>query len=351
VNVAVTGRGVLTTSNYEAWRKAYPAAYEGYLKARKGIVSTGGDESGSANGPNWDRLLSALQAKRPVSEQEYRAAAGELRPSFLCFMNARNVLVEGVRIIGAPIFVVHLLYTENAVVRNIMVETYPGPHTNGIVADYCRFVRISDSYIDTGDDGIVLKAGKDADGLRVNRPTENVTITNCTVHRAHGAVAIGSETSGSIRNVVAGNITAVGTDNGIRLKSRRGRGGVVEDVRFDNWTMKNVGTGIVVTSNYIMGGEKRHRKRREQEGHRYRRPAGDADHDPASDRYHRFRTGGAHRTIHRRIGIAWCAGGRGARSGVLREQTLRMRSSTIWLPENRLPECRFCGSQGLRERS
>ncbi|HEV3202545.1 MAG TPA: glycoside hydrolase family 28 protein [Bryobacteraceae bacterium] len=254
-NVAVTGRGILTTGDYEGWRKAYPRVYDEYLEARKGVVSTGGDESGSANGPHWDHLLKALEGKLPVSEGEYRAAAGELRPSFVCFMNAKNVLVEGVRFIGAPMFVVHLLYAENAVVRNIAIETYPGPHTNGIVADSSRFVRISDSYIDTGDDGIVLKAGKDADGLRVNRPTENVTITNCTVHHAHGAVVIGSETSGSIRNVVASNITAVDTQNGIRLKSRRGRGGVVEDVRFDNWTMESVGEGIVVTSYYIMGGE------------------------------------------------------------------------------------------------
>jgi polygalacturonase len=254
-NVTVTGRGILKTADYESWRKAYPEAYAGYLKFRKGIVSTGGDESGSANGPNWDHLLKALEAHQPVSEQEYLAAAGELRPSFLCFMNTKNVLVEGIRIIGAPMFVVHLLYSENAVVRNIMVETYPGPHANGIVVDSSRFVRISDSYIDTGDDGIVLKAGKDADGLRVNRPTENVTITNCTVHHAHGAVVIGSETAGSIRNVVASNITAYETEVGIRLKSRRGRGGTVENIRFDNWTMEKVGTGIVVTSYYVMGGE------------------------------------------------------------------------------------------------
>ncbi|SPE42750.1 Glycoside hydrolase, family 28 [Candidatus Sulfopaludibacter sp. SbA3] len=254
-NVAVIGRGILTTADYEAWRKAYPGAYEEYLKARSGVVSTGGDESGSANGPHWDHLLKALEAKQPVSEEEYREAAAELRPSFVCFMNAQNVLVEGVRFIGAPMFVVHLLYSENATVRNIMVETYPGPHTNGIVVDSSRFVHISDDYIDTGDDGIVLKSGKDADGLRVNRPTEDVTITNCTVHHAHGAVVIGSETSGGIRNVVASNITAADTEAGIRIKSRRGRGGVVEDVRFDNWTMENVGEGIVVTSYYIMGGE------------------------------------------------------------------------------------------------
>ena len=254
-NVAVTGRGILTTGDYEQWRKAYEGAYRQYLKLHKGVVSTSGDESGSANGPHWDHLLTALEARQPVSEEEYREAAAELRPSFICFMNAKNVLVEGVRFIGAPMFVVHLLYAENATVRNVMIETYPGPHTNGIVADSSRFVRIADDYIDTGDDGIVLKSGKDADGLRVNRPTENVTITNCTVHHAHGAVVIGSETSGSIRNVVAGNITAVDTENGIRIKSRRGRGGVVEDIRFDNWTMENVGVGIVVTSYYIMGGE------------------------------------------------------------------------------------------------
>jgi polygalacturonase len=254
-NVTVTGRGILTTGDYEAWRRAYPAAYAEYLAGRHGVISTHGDDSESANGPHWDHLLKALEARQPVSTDEYRAAAAELRPSFICFMHAKNVLVENVRIIGAPMFVVHLLYVENATVQNVMIETYPGPHTNGIVADSCRFVHISDDYIDTGDDGIALKSGKDADGLRVNRPTEDVTITNCTVHHAHGAVTIGSETAGGIRNVVASNITAVDTENGIRIKSRRGRGGVVEDLRFDNWTMEHVGVGIVVTSYYVMGGE------------------------------------------------------------------------------------------------
>ena len=242
-NVTVTGRGTLTTGLYDEWAKAY------------GPAPVIPDKSENANGPHWDHLLKSLEAGQPVSEAEYREAAPELRPSFVYFENAKNVLVENVRIVGAPMFVVHLLYSENATVRNVMIEANPGPHVNGIVVDSSRFVRLSDDYIDTGDDGIVIKAGKDADGLRVNRSSENVTITNCTVHHAHGAVTIGSETSGSIRNVVASNITAVDTENGIRIKSRRGRGGVVEDVRFDNWTMENVGAGIVVTSYYVMGGE------------------------------------------------------------------------------------------------
>jgi polygalacturonase len=121
--------------------------------------------------------------------------------------------------------------------------------------DSSRNVRISNCYIDAGDDGMVLKSGKDADGLRVNRPTENISITNCTVRHAHGAVTMGSETSGWIRNVVASNITCDGTQEGVRIKSRRGRGGGVEDVRFDQWTMENVGKAIDVTSYYLMEGE------------------------------------------------------------------------------------------------
>ncbi len=242
-NVTVTGRGVLTTGLYNDWAKAY------------GPPPVIPDKSENANGPHWDHLLKALEAGQAVNDADYQAAAPELRPSFIYFANSKNILVENIRIVGAPMFVVHLLYSENATVRNVMIEAFPGPHVNGIVVDSSRFVRISDDYIDTGDDGIVIKSGKDADGLRVNRPSEDVAITNCTVHHAHGAVTIGSETSGGIRNVTASNITAIDTENGIRIKSRRGRGGVVEDLRFDNFTMENVGTGIVVTSYYEMGGE------------------------------------------------------------------------------------------------
>jgi hypothetical protein len=172
-------------------------------------------------------------------------------------MNCRNVLIEGIHIIGSAMWPIHLLYTENAVVDHVVVQTYPGVHTGGIYIDSSRDIRISDCYIDTGDDGIVLKAGKDADGLRVNRPTENISIINCTVHRAHGAVVLGSETAGGIRNVVASNITCDSTQIGIRIKSRRGRGGMVEDVRFSNWTMDHVGQAISVTNYYTMEGEQR----------------------------------------------------------------------------------------------
>ncbi len=244
-NVAVMGRGVLMSNN-EDWMKLHPR-----------MKSQGDEDPGSANGPHWENLLNSLEAGKPVSHAEYEAVAAELRPSFIRFMNSRNILIDGLRFSGSPMWTVHLLYSENAVVENLVIETYPGVHTDGVVIDSSRFIKLDNDYIDTGDDGIVIKSGKDADGLRVNRPTEDVAITNCTVHHAHGAVTIGSETSGSVRNIVASNITAVDTQNGARIKSRRGRGGVVEDVRFDNWTMRNVGEAITVTNYYLMEGEKR----------------------------------------------------------------------------------------------
>jgi polygalacturonase len=244
-NVAIMGRGVLMSNNAD-WMKLH------------GRQQPNGVDPGSANGPHWEQLLNDLNAGKTIPEVEYQDAAAELRPSFIRFMNSKNILISGLRFIGSPMWTVHLLYSENATVENLVIETYPGVHTDGIVVDSSRFVRIANDYIDTGDDGIVIKSGKDADGLRVNRPTEDVAITNCTVHHAHGAVSIGSETSGSIRNIAASNITVKDTENGARIKSARGRGGVVENIRFDNWTMENVGEAIVVTNYYLMEGETRH---------------------------------------------------------------------------------------------
>jgi polygalacturonase len=241
-NVTVTGRGLLTTENAE-WLKLMPRT-----KATK-------DDPGTANGPNWERLLQDLEVKTPAPDVDYQKAAPELRPSFIRFMDCTNVLVEGIHFVGSPMWTIHLLYTDNAVVQNVIIETYPGVHTDGIAVDSSRNVRIASCYIDTGDDGIVIKSGKDADGRRVNRPTENVSIVNCTVHHAHGAVALGSEISGGIHNLVADNITCRDTAIGVRIKSRRGRGGTVEDVRFNNWTMEDVGEAINVTTDYQMEGE------------------------------------------------------------------------------------------------
>jgi polygalacturonase len=170
-------------------------------------------------------------------------------------MESRNILIQGIHIVGSPMWVIHILYSQQVVIRDVIIETYPGVNTDGMDIDSSQDVLISNCYLDTGDDAICLKSGKDADGLRVNRATANVAITNCTVHHGHGAVVLGSETSGGFHNIVASNIVCQGTEKGVRIKSTRGRGGVIENVRFDHWTMDSVEEAINVTNYYTRAPE------------------------------------------------------------------------------------------------
>jgi polygalacturonase len=242
-NVTITGRGTITTDNADWTRLA------------GGPPPKTATSSGSAFGPAWNRLLVLLQDKTPQPPEVYLQAAPLLRPAFIRLKDSRNVLIEGIRMVGAPFWSVHLLYSENVTVRGVSLETFPGAFTGGIYVDSSRDVRISDCYLDNGDDAITLKAGKDADGLRVNRPTENVTITNCVIHRGSGGIVIGSETSGGIRNVAVSNVVCQGTQAGINIKSERGRGGRVENIRIDNMVMDDVGRAISVAQFYTMQGE------------------------------------------------------------------------------------------------
>jgi polygalacturonase len=198
----------------------------------------------------WQRIWKELELKRPVPEADYQKATPFLRPSFIRPMNSKNVLIENIHIVGSPMWVMHILYCENVEIRNVTVHSFPGRNTDGIDIDSSRDVRISNLWLDTGDDSICIKSGRDMDGRRVNRPTENLAITNCTIHHGHGAVVIGSETSGSIRNIVASNIVAQNCQRGARIKSTRGRGAVVENIRFDNFVVEDADVGIEVTSYY-----------------------------------------------------------------------------------------------------
>jgi polygalacturonase len=147
-------------------------------------------------------------------------------------------------------WLLHPIYSEQIVVRGVAFSSH-GPNGDGIDVDSCRNVRISDCLFDTQDDCIVIKSGRDADGRRVGRPTEDVVITNCTMYRGHGGVVIGSETSGGIARVTATNIVCKGTDRGVRIKTARGRGGVVRDLRFANWVIEDAGyEAIQITAAY-----------------------------------------------------------------------------------------------------
>jgi polygalacturonase len=117
--------------------------------------------------------------------------------------------------------------------------------------DSCRDVLVRDCIASVGDDGFGIKSGRDEEGRAVNRPTENVTYLRCHVLHGHSVCAIGSEESGSVRHVRFIDCTGDGSDNGIRIKSMRGRGGVVEDITASHFKLTNVRTPIILTLNYV----------------------------------------------------------------------------------------------------
>lgn len=176
------------------------------------------------------------------------------RPRLISFSGCRNVLIEGVTLTNSPSWTVHPVRCENVNVHRVTIANPPdSPNTDGINPESCHGVHISDCHVSAGDDCITIKAGKETDAPDNLVPCEDITITNCTMARGHGGVVIGSETSGSVRNVVISNCVFTGTDRGIRLKSRRGRGGVVEDVRVTNIVMDGVLCPFAMNLYYACG--------------------------------------------------------------------------------------------------
>ena len=168
------------------------------------------------------------------------------RPPFIQPVRCRRVRIEGVKIINSPFWTVNPEFCDNVVVTGVTIHNVPSPNTDGINPESGRNVHISDCHISVGDDCITLKSGRDAQARRLGVPCENITITNCTMLSGHGGVVIGSEMSGSVRKVTISNCVFDGTDRGIRIKSTRGRGGVVEDIRVSNIIMSNIKREAVV---------------------------------------------------------------------------------------------------------
>ena len=171
----------------------------------------------------------------------------------LLIQNSSDVTVRGVSFVNAGFWTVQVLYSKYVTVDGIIVrnnEGGHGPSTDGVDIDSSSWVLVENCDIDCNDDDFCLKAGRDWDGLRVNRPTEYVVIRNCTARKGGGLLTIGSETSGGIRHVLATDLTAKGTGNGFHIKSATTRGGTVEDIHVRNITMDSVGNAILFTMNW-----------------------------------------------------------------------------------------------------
>lgn len=174
--------------------------------------------------------------------QQHRAKTLDApRPRLISFANCANILIDGITLTNSPAWTIHPVRCENVTIDKVTIRNpADSPNTDGINPDSCRNVRIANCHIDAGDDCITIKSGTEAEPPELRTPSENITITNCTMVHGHGGVVVGSEMSGDVRNVVIANCVFIGTDRGIRLKSRRGRGGIVEDIRATNIVMTDV---------------------------------------------------------------------------------------------------------------
>lgn len=175
----------------------------------------------------------------PVGKRVYGTREAALRPSFLQFLDCKNIVLEDFTVEEGPQWTVHPVYCENVRVKGITVAT-TGPNTDGLNPDSCRNVWIEDCDFSTGDDCIAVNSGMNEDGRRVGRPCENIVIRSCRMHAGHGGIVIGSGMSGGVKNVFAEDCRVSGTNQGIRLKSMRGRGGYVKNVRFERICLEDI---------------------------------------------------------------------------------------------------------------
>lgn len=179
-------------------------------------------------------------------QRKARAAGGDFsRPRLVIFDHCQRVLVTGVTLANSPMFHLVPSHCEDVTIAGVTIRSpADSPNTDGIDPSLCRHVLITRCTIDTGDDCIAVKSGAGGGG-----PCEDILITDCVFLHGHG-LSIGSETISGVRNLTARHCTFDGTQIGIRLKSQRGRGGLVENLLYEDMTMKNVGQAIVISSYY-----------------------------------------------------------------------------------------------------
>jgi len=172
------------------------------------------------------------------------------RVRLLVIWKSTDVSIENLNLKRSGFWTVQVVYSDHVTVNGVKITDNRGPSTDGIDIDSSSYVLVENCDIDNNDDDICLKAGRDSDGLRVNRPTEYVVIQNNVTRRGGGMISFGSETSGGIRNVVAFHNRGIGTREGIRFKSARTRGGYVENVLIRDLKMENVPLPFTFTLNW-----------------------------------------------------------------------------------------------------
>jgi polygalacturonase len=238
-NVSITGAGTIDGRG-QAWWKEF--------KRRK---TSGQKQPVSAR----DKEFAKLNENTDLSD----CGGGGIgsfffRPQLIQFNNCSNVLLEGVTVRNSPFWNTHILYCKKVIVKNTTFQNpSDGVNGDGLDIDSCDGVVVLDCTFDVNDDCLCIKSGIGKDGMRVNKPCQNVVVKNCKMLRGHGCIVMGSETAAGIRNIEISDCVFKGNDRGLRIKSRRGRAGTVENITLNNIKMNDVGCPIVMHLYYECG--------------------------------------------------------------------------------------------------
>lgn len=259
-NISITGQGTFDGSG-EAWR---PVKKEKLTEGQwKELINAGGVVT--PDGKMWWPSRAAMNGAAYLAElkrsqknpgpEDYFQAREFLRPDMLLLMRCRNILIDGPVFQNSPRFTVHPVQCEDMVIRGIEVRNpWWGQNADGIDLSSCRNVLLVRSSVDAGDDAICLKPGALPKGVSRDAACENIVVADCTVYHGHGGFVIGSETYGGARNVSVKNCFFSGTDVGLRFKSARGRGGLIEKIFIEGIRMRGIANEAILFDSFYENG-------------------------------------------------------------------------------------------------
>ncbi len=269
-NIGITGEGILNGNGYY-WRpvkrdKLTESQWKAHLATYGGQLSSDGKtwySSPKALKGSLTNNIGKLTGGKTLAD--FEDVKDYLRPNMVRISNCKNILIEGVSFENSPAWTTHLMMSEHITIKNLKVKNpWYGANTDAIDLESCKNALVEDCSFDTGDDGITIKSGRDAEGRKRAMPTQDVIVNNCVVYHAHGGFVVGSEMSGGVNNMFVSNCTFIGTDIGLRFKTARGRGGLVENIYVNNVHMKDIPAEAILFDMYymakdpvVLSGEKR----------------------------------------------------------------------------------------------
>ena len=257
-NIAFTGNGVWDGSG-EVWRQVKKSKLTD--SQWKQIVASGGvlNEKKDTWYPSETFMKAAIGADQNIrldlkTKEDFEAIHDFLRPVLVSIQNSKRVLFDGPVFQNSPAWNIHPLMVEDLIVRNVTVRNpWYSQNGDGLDVESCKNVLIENSSFDVGDDAICIKSGKDKDGRERGIPCENIIVKNNIVYHGHGGVTVGSEMSGGVKNLHVSNCTFIGTDVGLRFKSNRGRGGIVENIYISDIFMTDIPSQAISFDLYYGG--------------------------------------------------------------------------------------------------